>query len=152
MIRKPPPRWHIESDVVAVGSGAGGLAAAITAHDHGASAIVLERSDQVGGVTAFSMGEVWIPGNHLAAGLGIEDSIDSGIAYVTNLSMGFSSDAAVLNQAVHAPVALKYFEERIDLSMCVVRHLPDYYYPYVEGSTAEGRCLEAWAKAPSDPQ
>ena len=143
MIRDLPQHWDLEADVVSVGSGGGGLCAAITAHDHGASALVLERSDQVGGVTAFSMGEVWIPGNHLAAALGIEDSPEDGIRYIKSLDMGFGNDRAILNQAIHAPVALKYFEEKIGLTMCVVRHLPDYYYPHVEGSTAEGRCLEA---------
>lgn len=143
MIRSYPQEWDLEADVVCVGSGAGGLGAAITAYDHGASAVVLERSDMVGGVTAFSMGEVWVPGNHLAEQLGIEDSIEQGMAYIQNLSMGYSEPAAVLNQAVHAPVAIKYFEDSIDLKMCVVRHLPDYYFPHVEGSTAEGRCLEA---------
>jgi 3-oxosteroid 1-dehydrogenase len=143
MIRTLPQTWDLEADVVCVGSGAGGLGAAITAHDHGASALVLERSDQVGGVTAFSMGEVWVPGNHLAEALGLKDSVDLGMAYINNLSLGYSEEMAVLNQAVHAPVALKYFEESIDLKMCVVRDLPDYYYPYVEGGTAEGRCLEA---------
>lgn len=138
-----PEQWDMEADVVAIGSGGGGLCAAITAHDHGASALVLERSDQVGGVTAYSMGEVWIPGNHLAREQGIEDSIDSGFRYVKNLSMGFGDDTAMLNQAIHAPVALKYFEDTIGLKMCVVRRLPDYYYPHVEDATAEGRCLEA---------
>src|SRR5690625_2354814 len=124
-----PEQWDMEADVVAIGSGGGGLCAAITAHDHGASALVLERSDQVGGVTAYSMREVWIPGNHLAREQGIEDSIDSGFRYVKNLSMGFGDDTAMLNQAIHAPVALKYFEDTIGLKMCVVRRLPDYYYP-----------------------
>ena len=73
MICNIPARWDLEADVVSVGSGGGGLSAAITAHDHGSSALVLERSTQVGGVTAYSMGEVWIPGNHLALELGIED-------------------------------------------------------------------------------
>lgn len=143
MISKLPAKWDLEADVLSIGSGGGGLCAAITAHDHGASAMVFERSDQIGGVTAFSMGEVWIPGNHLAAELDIEDSVENGIRYIKSLGMGFEEDVAVVNQAVHAPVALKYFEERIGLKMCVVRHLPDYYYPHVEGSTAEGRCLEA---------
>ncbi|WP_317932246.1 FAD-binding protein [Halioxenophilus sp. WMMB6] len=143
MIRSLPQKWHLEADVVAIGSGAGGLSAAITAHNHGATALVLESSELVGGVTAFSMGEVWIPGNHLATELGIDDSIDAGMEYINNLAMGFSEQRAVLNQALHAPVALKYFEQCIDLKMCVVRHLPDYYYPHVNGSTAEGRCLEA---------
>ncbi len=143
MLNSYPGNWDLEADVVAIGSGGAGLAAAITATDHGVSALVLERSDQLGGVMAFSMGEVWIPGNHLAAELGIEDSVESGIAYVKGLSMGFHSDLAVRNQALHAPIALKYFEERIGLKMCVVRKLPDYYYPEADGSTAEGRCLEA---------
>lgn len=143
MIRNLPAKWDLEADVVAVGSGGGGLAAAITAHDHGASALVLERSDQVGGVTAYSMGEVWIPGNHLEAALGIQDSPESGYRYVKRLSIGYGDDVAMVNQAVHAPVALKYFEEKIGLKMCVVRHLPDYYYPHVDDSLAEGRCLEA---------
>jgi len=133
----------MEADLVAVGSGAAGLGAAITASDHGASALVLERSEQVGGVTAFSMGEVWVPGNHLAEAAGISDTIDDGIRYIENLSLGFSEPAAVLNQALHAPRAIKYFEDKIGLKLCVVRELPDYYYPHMEGSTAEGRCLEA---------
>jgi 3-oxosteroid 1-dehydrogenase len=88
MRRTPPARWDLEADLVSVGSGGGGLAAAITAYDHGASAIVLERTDQVGGVMAYSLGEVWIPGNHLAAQLGIEDSAESGFHYVKSLGMG----------------------------------------------------------------
>ncbi len=142
MIRNLPAQWDLEADVVAIGSGGGGLCAAITAHDHGASALVLERSDQVGGVTAFSMGEVWIPGNHHAAALGISDSLESGYRYVKSLSMGYGDDVAMLNQAVHAPVALKYFEEKIGLKMCAIRDLPDYYYPHYSDSLAEGRYLE----------
>jgi len=143
MIRNLPDKWDLEADVVSIGSGGGGLCAAITAHDHGASALVLERSDQVGGVTAFSMGEVWIPGNHYEAALGIKDSPASGARYVKRLAMDYGNDTAILNQAIHAPVALKYFEEKIGLKMCVVRDLPDYYYPQVDDSLAEGRCLEA---------
>src|SRR5690606_31846611 len=67
---------------------------------------------------------------------------ESGYRYVKQLSMGYGDDVAMLNQAVHAPVALKYFEERIGLKMCAIRHLPDYYYPHVKDSLAEGRCLE----------
>ena len=142
MIRNLPDRWDIEADVVSIGSGGGGLSAAITAHDHGASALVLERSDQVGGVTAYSMGEVWVPGNHHAAALGIEDSPESGIRYVKHLSLGYGDDLSILNQAVHAPVVLKYFEDSIGLKMCVIRNCPDYYYGSTNDSVAEGRLLE----------
>lgn len=142
MIKNLPAQWDLEADVVCVGSGGGGLSAAITAHDHGASAMVLECTDQVGGVTAYSMGEVWVPGNHLEAAAGIKDSPESGYRYVKSLSLGYGEDVAILNQAVHAPVAIKYFEDRIGLKMCVIRDLPDYYYPHTADSLAEGRYLE----------
>lgn len=142
MIRNLPARWDLDADVVAIGSGGGGLSAAITAHDHGASALVLERSQQVGGVTAYSMGEVWIPGNHLASAAGITDSQQSGFRYIRQLAMGYADVAAIANQSLHGPVALRYFEGRIGLKMCVIRDLPDYYYPQFEDSLAEGRYLE----------
>ncbi|RLT98714.1 FAD-binding protein [Ketobacter sp.] len=138
-----PTHWDLEADLVAVGSGGAGLTSAITAVDHGISALVLESSDQVGGVTAYSMGEVWIPGNHLAPGAGIEDSIEKGYRYVKNLSMGYGEPLAILNQSVHGPIALKYFEDTIGLKMSVIRDLPDYYYPYSEDGLPEGRYLEA---------
>jgi 3-oxosteroid 1-dehydrogenase len=142
VIRNLPEAWDLEADVVSVGSGGGGLAAAITAHDHGASALILERADHIGGVTAYSMGEVWIPGNHLAAKMGVKDSPESGYRYVKQLSMGYGEDAAILNQAVHGPVAIKYFEDRIGLKMAVIHGCPDYYYPHTNDSLSEGRTLE----------
>ena len=143
MINNMPEKWDLEADVVSVGSGGAGLTAAITAVDHGISAMVLERSDQVGGVTAYSMGEVWIPGNHLAKDLGIDDSVESGYRYVKQLSMGYGEDLAIINQSVHGPVALKYLEDTIGLKMMVIRNLPDYYYPYSDDGLPEGRYLEA---------
>jgi len=50
MLAKLPDNWDLEADLVSIGSGIGGLSAAITAREHGLSAIVLEKSDQVGGV------------------------------------------------------------------------------------------------------
>ena len=73
MVRDLPAKWDMEADLVSIGSGIGGLAAAITAQDNGLSALVLERSGQVGGVAATSQGQVWIAGNHLARAGGIED-------------------------------------------------------------------------------
>ncbi len=143
MMQNLPAKWDMEVDLVSVGSGAGGLAAAITAQDNGFSALVLERAAELGGVTAYSMGEVWIPGNHLAAQAGIADSPESGLQYVSTLAMGYGDERAMRNQAIHGPVALKYFESAIGLKLQVIRNFPDYYYPQTKGSAAEGRYLEA---------
>lgn len=142
MIRNLPANWDLEADVVSIGSGIGGLSAAIAAHDHGASALVLERSDQVGGVTALSMGEVWVAGNHHALAIGIEDSPESGFRYLKRLSMDYGNDLSILNMVVHARSALEYFEEEIGLKMQVIRDCPDYYYLHSNDSVAEGRMLE----------
>ena len=142
IIQNLPERWDLEADVVALGSGIGGLAAAITAHEGGASALVLERADQVGGVTALSLGEVWVPGNRHEAALGIEDSPESGFRYLKRLSMDYGDDAAILNLTVHAREALHYFEDRIGLAAMVIRGCPDYYYGHSNDGVAEGRLLE----------
>jgi 3-oxosteroid 1-dehydrogenase len=142
MIRNFPAKWDAEVDVVSLGSGIGGLSAAITAHDHGSRAMVLERTDLVGGVTALSVGEVWVAGNHLAQALNLKDSQEAGFRYLKRLSMGYGDDRAILNKVVHAAVALKYFEKSISLTMRVIRGCPDYYYRITEDSVPEGRLLE----------
>jgi 3-oxosteroid 1-dehydrogenase len=142
MISNLPASWDIEADLVAVGSGIAGLGAAITAHDHGASAVVLERSDQLGGVTALSLGECWIPGSDLEAALGIEDSPESGFRYLKRLAMGYNEDLATLNLTVHAREALRWFTGAIGLKMTVIRNCPDYYYGHTNDAVKEGRLLE----------
>ncbi len=142
MYRDLPATWHMEADLVSIGSGIGGLAAAITAQDNGLSALVLEASPEVGGVTATSQGQVWIAGNHLSRADGIEDSVDSGFRYLKRLSMDYGEDAAILNLVAHAPRALKYFEENIGLRMFYIKGCPDYYYGHSNDSVAEGRLLE----------
>jgi len=124
IINNLPAKWDQEVDLVAIGSGIGGLSAAITAHDNGLNAMVLERSPQVGGVTALSQGQVWIPGNHLAREMGIEDSPESGFRYLQRLSMGYGEDESILNFTVHAREAVKYFEDNAGLRMNVIRGCP----------------------------
>ena len=48
---KKPARWHGEVDVVVVGYGGAGAAAAIAAHDAGAKVLILEKGMKGGGST-----------------------------------------------------------------------------------------------------
>ncbi|WP_262485172.1 FAD-dependent oxidoreductase [Corynebacterium poyangense] len=50
-------------DLVVVGSGAGGLSTATIATHYGLSVLIVEKSEYIGGTTAYSAGTCWAPGN-----------------------------------------------------------------------------------------
>ncbi|MBR7926618.1 flavocytochrome c [Aerococcaceae bacterium zg-ZUI334] len=64
----------METEIVVVGAGGGGFAAAVTAKQAGADVVLLEKLSVVGGNTLISGGEYAAPGNWLQAKEGIEDS------------------------------------------------------------------------------
>ncbi|MFD2499837.1 FAD-dependent oxidoreductase [Rhizorhabdus histidinilytica] len=59
------PDWDDSYDIVCVGSGAGGLAAAVVAAERGARVLVVEKDDKLGGVTALTGGQIWVAPNPL---------------------------------------------------------------------------------------
>ncbi|GAA1393772.1 FAD-dependent oxidoreductase [Pseudonocardia kongjuensis] len=132
---------HSEYDLICVGSGIGGCAAAAAAADAGARTLVLERTDVVGGVTAVSGGQIWIPGNRWAAALGIADTAEDGARYIDAVAGGHNDPARTRALLGAADEALDLFTAR-GLELRVLRGLPDYYHPDVAHSTAEGRYLE----------
>jgi len=82
-------------DVVVLGTGAAGLTAALAAHDQGASVGLFEKSDQVGGTTAWSGGMVWVPVNPHQAELGIEDSREEALTCLQSLLMAMHAAGLV---------------------------------------------------------
>lgn len=69
-------------DVVVLGSGSAGCAAALRAARGGLSVVVVEKSAWLGGTSAMSGSGVWIPANHVAAASGVADSPEEAIAYL----------------------------------------------------------------------
>ena len=67
---------NTEADVIVLGAGGAGMAAAITAKENGANVLVLEKMPMVGGNTLISGAEMAAPGNWLQEKEGIEDSVD----------------------------------------------------------------------------
>ncbi len=65
---------ELTTDVVVVGAGGAGLAAAASAHENGAKVIVLEKQATVGGSTALSGGAISAPESRFQKELGIKDS------------------------------------------------------------------------------
>ncbi len=70
----PGGDWDTEVDVLVVGAGGCGLAAAIAAHDEGAQVAVLEKLDRPGGNTALSTGSIPGAGSRFQREAGIDDS------------------------------------------------------------------------------
>jgi succinate dehydrogenase/fumarate reductase flavoprotein subunit len=72
-----PPHWDAAADIVVIGSGATGLPAAIAARETGASVIVVEAQDRIGGHAITSGGNVSLGGgNCYQKKYGVEDSPD----------------------------------------------------------------------------
>ncbi len=69
-------------DVLVVGSGAAGLAAACRARELGLDVVLAEASDLLGGTTATSGGVLWVPANHLMAGAGHVDDADRALEHL----------------------------------------------------------------------
>lgn len=137
--------WDREVDVVVVGSGGAALTAATMAHDGGAQVLVLEKAAMLGGTTAVSGGGVWLPGNHVGAAAGVNDTREDSLAYIRRLAGDRAPDPELLEVYVDtAPQVLRYLEDNTPLSTHV-QPLPDYYWPWqFPGTrTMPGRTVEA---------
>jgi 3-oxosteroid 1-dehydrogenase len=69
-------------DVVVVGSGGGALTAAHLARKQGLSTVVVEKTDKLGGTSAYSGGACWLPGSAAQQRAGIADSTESAREYL----------------------------------------------------------------------
>src|SRR4051812_41605829 len=72
--------WDEQVDLLVLGTGAGGLAAAVTGANEGLTTLVLEKTELLGGTTAYSAGTCWIPNNRFqrADGTTDDDQVASG--------------------------------------------------------------------------
>lgn len=127
-------------DVVVVGAGAGGLAAACTAALEGASVLVLEQASMVGGTTAVSGGMCWFPANHKMAAAGRPDSIEAVRTYLEQ-TVPSTNRERIESFITNSEDALRYLESKTSIRFQPVMTYPDYY-PTLPGATAGGRVLE----------
>ena len=141
MPAKKPDKWDREFDVVVMGTGGAALVAAITAHDQGARVLVLEKTHEIGGTTAFSGGVPWIPMNRYMKEAGIEDNREAALKYIRRITGGKEPNPDLLEVYVdNAYKAIDYLHENTPVRFAVPESYPEYY-SYFDG-TRSGRSLD----------
>jgi succinate dehydrogenase/fumarate reductase flavoprotein subunit len=131
----------ITSDLLVIGSGAGGLSTAITAKKHGLDVIVVEKEEYFGGTTAFSGGVLWIPGNAHGKTNNAEDTREAAVTYMKNQAGEFFDEAAVTAFLDNAPEMIEWFERETEVKFVPTMY-PDYH-PDAPGGVDIGRSILA---------
>ena len=128
-------------DVLVVGSGGGGMTAALTAGAAGLDALVVEKSAHFGGSTALSGGGIWVPGAPSQRKAGYVPDPDGVFEYLKTITDGLVSDARLRQYVDSAPKMMEFLERRSRWLEFVWK--PGYadYYPELPGGSELGSTI-----------
>ncbi|SCK43619.1 Succinate dehydrogenase/fumarate reductase, flavoprotein subunit [Variovorax sp. HW608] len=133
--------WSETYDLVVIGAGTGGMAAALAASFAGRSVLLVEKTDRMGGSTAISGGAVWAPLNAQTAQVGHPDTHEKVTTYLRN-TVGDASPVAMQQAFLrHCAEAVDFFEKNTHVKLLARSYSPDYY-PDREGAALGGRSLD----------
>lgn len=114
-------------DLVVVGSGAAGLAAAVTAAHLGLTVAVVEKRPRLGGTTAWSGGWLWIPRNPLAIEAGLVEDIEAPRTYLA-AELGDAYDEAFVTALLEeGPRMVEFFRRETALDFVCGTTIPDFH-------------------------
>ncbi|BBZ03498.1 3-ketosteroid-delta-1-dehydrogenase [Mycolicibacterium chitae] len=137
----PTAGFDHEVDVLVIGSGGGGLTAALTAQAEGLDALVIEKSAHYGGSTALSGGGIWVPGAPSQRREGYSPDPDEVFGYLKQITGGLVSDARLRQYVDAAPEMMQFLEDRSRWFEFVWK--PGYadYYPELPGGSELGSTI-----------
>ncbi|MFM2056932.1 MAG: hypothetical protein RLY71_1317 [Pseudomonadota bacterium] len=129
-------------DLIVIGAGGAGMAAALFGVMQGLQVLLLESTEYIGGTTAFSAGTIWVPNSAHAAEVGVhDDSVERASAYLDRVAAG-RGDAALRRAFLEAgPQALALLEAHSHVKLRAYAKHPDYESD-LEGATLKGRAME----------
>ena len=131
--------WDETVDLLVVGAGAGGLAAALTGADHGLDVLVAERTEFLGGTTAYSAGTCWMPDHRHQRALGLTGEREAASRYLDTL-VGDKAPRELREAYLErGPEMIDYFD-RLGVRFYHSTTVVDYH-PEIEGAGI-GRALE----------
>lgn len=137
----PCPSEHasraLDCDVLVIGSGAGGLSAAVTAAHHGQNVVVLDK-DLIGGATAWSGGWMWVPRHPLARADGFVEDIEQPKTYLKNVLGEHYDEKRVTAFLEAAPHMVGFFHCRTALQFVNGATIADIH-AHQPGAVSGGR-------------
>ncbi|OBI83529.1 FAD-binding protein [Mycobacterium sp. E740] len=128
-------------DVLVVGSGGGGMTAALAADAFGLDTLVVEKAAHFGGSTALSGGGIWVPGAPAQRKAGYVPDADGVVEYLRQITGGLVSEARLRQYVDTAPEMMEFLEKLSPWFEFVWK--PGYadYYPEVPGGSAQGSTI-----------
>jgi succinate dehydrogenase/fumarate reductase flavoprotein subunit len=126
-------------DVVVIGAGAAGMAAALFSSIRGARTLLVEKTEFVGGTSALSAGSLWIPNTRLAGNS--SDNAADVERYLQQI-VGNHADATLRAAFLKAgPEAVEVLQRDSEVKLRAYARHPDYRSE-LEGAALAGRALE----------
>ncbi|MFO1195092.1 MAG: FAD-dependent oxidoreductase [Rhodoferax sp.] len=126
-LREPGGSALVDCDLLVVGSGAGGLSAAVTAAHLGLRVILAEKEAEFGGTTAWSGGWMWIPRNPLAWAAGIREDPERPMAYLRREIGPQLDEARARAYLEHGPAMVSFFQSQTLLHFIDGNAIPDFH-------------------------
>jgi succinate dehydrogenase/fumarate reductase flavoprotein subunit len=132
----------VDCDVLVVGSGAGGLSAAVAAAARGLKVIVAEKAPHVGGTTALSGGFLWVPNNPVSRADGIDDSVEAARTYLRDQAGNHFNAECADAFLDTGPEAIEFFHTETQVKFEAASLFSDYH-PTAPGGRDGGRSIKA---------
>lgn len=128
-------------DLLVIGSGGGGMSAALRAEALGLDTLVVEKADYYGGSTALSGGGIWVPNAPAQQRDGFALDPDAVVGYLRTITGGLVTDERLRAYVERSPEMMAFLEERSRWLEFVWK--PGYadYYPELDGGSAQGSTI-----------
>ena len=133
---------NFECDVLVIGTGASGMATAVTAASQGLKVVVVEKEARYGGTTARSGGWLWIPGTRLATEQGITEPAGAARTYLQHEATTHFDAARVDAFLANGPKAIDFFTRETCVQFDMPPVFPDYHAE-APGGQQGGRSMVA---------